>query len=96
LFDEALANVKAGKSGLAQSKALARFEREADPKRMAEVHVSVQGLGQLLATELALPARLFRDPAQLSSLALSVERDRLNWGAWVPIPELRVLANRAE
>src|SRR5262245_10675237 len=48
LFEAALTNVKEGKPGLAASKNLARFSKQANPARSLEFHVSVQSLLNLI------------------------------------------------
>jgi hypothetical protein len=91
VFERTLANVKAGKPGLAEGKVLAGFERRADKGRTAEMHGSAQAFLGLLAAEWKLPAKLFKDPPQLTSFAVSIGKDRVDLDLWVPTAELRVM-----
>ena len=93
VLDQTIANVKAGKGGLGESNLLAGFEKRADKNRSAEMHGSAQAFLGLLATQWKLPAKLFRDPPELTSFAVSFETDRLHVDLWVPTRELRTMAH---
>jgi hypothetical protein len=92
LFDRALANLKDGKPGLAESKALAGFNRQASPARRVEFHVAVQTILGLTA-----PPGDGRAPApgrDLTSFALAISPDGLQLDIWVPTSEIRVIAEK--
>ncbi len=93
LLDQTIANLKAGKDGLAGSKLFAGFDKRADKNRTAEMHGSAQAFLGLLASEWKLPAKLFRDPPALTSFAISFEADRLQIDLWVPTRELRTMVH---
>ena len=88
-----LAEQISGKGGLADGKAFAGFQKRADKNRTAEMHGSAQGFLGLLATEWKLPMKLFRDPAEMTSLAISFEDDRMMMDLWVPTRELRTMVH---
>lgn len=92
-LDDTLANLKASKPGLADAKMFAGFEKGADRTRALEMHGSAQGFLGLLATEWKLPAKLFREPAQMTSFAIGFESDRLHLDLWVPVRELRTMVH---
>ncbi len=88
LLDAALANLKDGKPGLAASKSLAAFGRQADAARKLELHASLGTVLQLLrAEDLRRPGPVGPAPP-LSSASLAVEPDRLRLDLWLPASEV--------
>lgn len=91
LLDAALANLKDGKPGLAASKALAGFGKQADAGRALELHGSAEtALALMRADDLRLGKPAGRAPA-LSSASLSVGPDRLRLDLWVPVSEIKAI-----
>lgn len=84
LFDAALMNLKDGKPGLAKSKALSTFNRQVNPGRLAELHMSAE---RLLA--LTSPQRVPVTSSHLSSFALTTETSRLQLDVFLPMTEVR-------
>jgi hypothetical protein len=93
LLDQTIANVKAGKGGLQETKLLAGFEKRADKNRTAEMHGSAQAFLGFVATDWKLPPRFFREAPELTSFAISFETDRLQIDLWVPTRELRTMVH---
>src|SRR5207245_11537404 len=84
LFEAALTAVREKRPGLAASKTLAAFSRQANTARLAELHVSVQSL--LALTD---PQRTPVVSGPLSSFALGVEPTRLQLDLFLPTAEVR-------
>jgi len=83
LLDQALANLKNGKPGLAEAPALAGFRKHAGPGRKLEVHANV-GLLQALVTPAARLPERFKPGTSLSSAALRTSANDLGLDVWVP------------
>jgi hypothetical protein len=91
LLDAALANLKDGKPGLAASKVLAGFGKQADPARALEFHASAETVMALMrADDLRLGKPAGRVPS-LSSASLGVGPDRLRLDLWVPVSEVKAI-----
>jgi hypothetical protein len=88
LLDAALANLKDGKPGLAASKPLAAFARQADAGRKLELHAALGTVLELLRGEDLLRARPVGPAPALSSASLAVEPDRLRLDLWLPASEV--------
>src|SRR5262245_17173428 len=73
LLDQALANVKAGKAGLAKTPALADFTKSAGTDHLVQLHVSLESLMWLTAPEKIAD---FRTAGRPPSLGLRVGADR--------------------
>jgi hypothetical protein len=88
LLRAALKNLKEGKRGLADAKALFASNAHLDPARQVEFHLSVAAAYALwTAADLQRPA----DKPSLSSFALTVEPDLLHVGVWLPATEFKIL-----
>jgi hypothetical protein len=57
------------------------------------MHGSAQAFLGMMATQWKLPAKLFRDPPELTSLAVAIEKDRLSLDLLVPTRELRAMVH---
>lgn len=91
LFKTALVNLAEDKPGLAGSKVVADQAKKTDPGRKIELHASAQMVAMLAtAGDLEAPAKLAANPP-LTSLALSIESDRLQVDIWVPIEEVKII-----
>jgi hypothetical protein len=91
LLAAALQNVKEGKPGLAASKGLAGFTRQADPGRKMEFHGSVATVLELLkADDLRLGKR--PEAPSLTSVGLTIRAERLQLDLWVPVAEIKAVA----
>jgi hypothetical protein len=91
LLSTALSNVKDEKSGLSSAAALAGQSKQIDGGRKFEFHVSLAAASALVkAADLEKPGKL---PAQaaLTTVALTVEEDRVQCDLWMPVPELRAV-----
>jgi hypothetical protein len=92
LLQVARQNLEGGKPGLAASKPLEAFARQADPGRKIELHASVGTLLALVkAEDLRLGQRVVGRPS-LSSLALTVGPERLQLDLRVPVAEIKAVA----
>jgi hypothetical protein len=91
LLEQALANVTAGKPGLAKAAALADFAKSAGSDHLMQVHVSLESLMWLTA-----PGKIadFRPAGRLTSFGLRVGDDRIDVDAWAPTSELKMVAKR--
>jgi hypothetical protein len=90
LLAEALRNLKDGKPGLAGAKTLAPFTRDAGPGHKIEFHASLQSL-------LGRDAGGHRPPLpSLTSVALAVHPDRLQFDLRLPASEIRFLHREFE
>ncbi len=88
LLDAALANLKDGKPGLAASKSLAAFARQADAGRKLELHAALGTVLELLRGEDLRRARPVGSAPALSSASLAVGPDRLRLDLWLPASEV--------
>ncbi len=92
LLGAALKNLKEGAPGLAASAALKEFGRRTDPARKIEFHASLQAaVGLIRAADLDKPGAI-KAGESLSSVALTVEPDRLELSFWLPSAEFKVVA----
>lgn len=95
LLHAALRNLKEGKPGLAASKSLAPFTSHSDPARKVELHLSLQtALGLMKADDLKHPPAAGQHP-MLTSFAMTVDPERLQFDLWVPSKEVKVIATTA-
>lgn len=83
LLDQALANVKKGRAGLAAAPALAGFYRHASPGRKVEVHANVNLLRTLVMPANQLPAD-FKPGTSVSSVSLRIGANDIGVDVWVP------------
>ncbi|MBY0524113.1 MAG: hypothetical protein K2R98_11980 [Gemmataceae bacterium] len=91
LLPAALTNLKDGKRGLADAKHLAPFARDADAGRKIEFHAAVEAItGLARAEDLKQPDAMKTVPA-ISSMALTVGPDRIQYDLRLPARELRFL-----
>lgn len=90
LLKQALDNVANGKPGLLKAESFAAQDKQTDPKRKIELHVSLAAVhGLLTAMDLEKPRKVAaRLP--LSSATLSVEPDRLQVDIWLPAAEIKI------
>jgi len=86
LFDQALANLKDGKPGLAASKLAQKAASAQASRPSAAFYVSVESLLGLLN---ARSRRL--EPERLSSLILSADDDTLGLDMFLPIPDIKAI-----
>jgi len=94
LLDAALANLKDGKPGLAEARALAPFTRQADTGHQLELHASVATwLEWLRADDLRRSKTVGK---AFSSAALTVGPDRLRVDLWVPASEVGAILKKQE
>ena len=92
LLREALRNLKENKPGLAAAPPLKEFTGRVDPARKIEFHFSVQtGIALAKATDLEKPGQIKPGEA-LSSVALTVEPDRLRLDLWIPSAEFKAIS----
>jgi hypothetical protein len=77
LLDAVLANLKAGKPGLAASPALAAFQRQGHPSRKVEVHISLQRVLSLAMGRSIQPSARAQAGQLLSSASLTLEKDHV-------------------
>jgi hypothetical protein len=89
LLEKALANVTAGKPGLAKAPALADFAKSAGTDHLVQFHASLESLMWLTAPEKIAD---FRPAGRLTSLGLRVAEDRIDLDAWSPMSELKMAA----
>ncbi|MBI1913595.1 MAG: hypothetical protein HYS12_02390 [Planctomycetes bacterium] len=95
LFEQTLKNLEDGKAGLAEASSLKEFARRSDPARKLEFHVSLEAAGALAAAEdLEKPGKI-RPGETLTSVALTVEPDRLQIDYWLPISEFKAVLKRS-
>ncbi len=96
LLGEALRNLKDGKPGLASAAALGDQAKKIDAGRKIEFHVSM-ALAAALATaaDLEKPGKVPANPP-LSTVALTIEEDRLQCDVWLPLAELKAIAKSAQ
>jgi hypothetical protein len=91
LLEQTLVNLKEGRPGLAGSKALEAFNRQANPERRVEFHVSAQRLLALISAPGENP-RLPAEPGKtLTSFALTASPDGLQLDVRIPSEEIRVI-----
>src|SRR5262249_50301271 len=88
LLDTALANLKDGKPGLAASKSLSAFARQADAGRKLELHAAMGTVLELLRGEDLRRAKPGGAAPALSSASLAVGPDRLRLDLWLPAKEV--------
>jgi hypothetical protein len=90
LLRQALANLREGKRGLADSGPLAGFAGHANPSRRAELHVSLAAAQALwTGADLARPA--VAGPLPLTAFAVTAQPDFLALDVWLPPAEARVI-----
>jgi hypothetical protein len=90
LLEQTLKNLRDGAPGLAAESMLARFTKQADPTRKVEVHFAVGAFDGLLDAAGPKLDRIKHSPS-LSSVALSVEKDRAELNVYIPMDEVKVL-----
>ena len=91
LLLETLTNLKENRPGLAGAKWLHPFAHKSDPARKFEFHVSLQtGLALKHADDLK-SGKAAGPSASLTSVALTVDPDRLQLDAWIPSAEFKVV-----
>lgn len=96
LLGEAMRNLKDSKPGLASSAALGDQAKKLDPARKIELHVSTaMGIALATAADLEKPGKVAANPP-LTTIALTVEEDRLQGDLWLPIPEIKVIVKTAQ
>jgi hypothetical protein len=88
LLDETLANLKAGKPGLAAAKSPAGFARQPGSARNIEFHVSGQRLAALMAEPEEAAKLLPRPAAPLTSFGLAIGADDVQLDILLPLDEL--------
>ncbi len=94
LLKAALKNLKDGGKGLGAAKQLTAFGAHADPGRTVEAHVSLQTF--LAATEDDWKELTKAGASRpVSSVAITVDPDRLQLDLWIPVKELKVLTKTA-
>jgi hypothetical protein len=92
LLRETLKNLKEDRPGLAAAPALKEYHKRVEAGRKLEFHASLQAAAALLrAADLAKPGA-FRPGETFSSVALSVEPDRVQLDVWVPSKEFKGIA----
>jgi hypothetical protein len=96
LLEQALANLKGGKPGLAGAEAVKKSDAHLDAARKVEFHVSLQAVAALArAADVAKPG-LVKPGGPLTSFALTVERDRVQVDVRVPSSEIRATVQELE
>ena len=90
LLKTTLKNLRDGSPGLAADKTLADFTKQADPRRKVEVHVAIGAYDALIDPAGPKFDRI-KAGTTLSSLALSVEKDRVELNVFIPMDEVKVL-----
>jgi hypothetical protein len=91
LLDATLNNLKDGKDGLAGLKLLETFLKRGDPGRAVELHVAVQKVMALTLVQGKDEAAPKQVVPALTSLALSVDEDKIRLDIFIPSPEVRVV-----
>lgn len=87
LMQKTLRNLKDSKPGLPASKLFAGQEKQMDPKRKMELHVSSRvAISLATAADLEKPAKVPLNAP--TSLAVSVAADRVQVDFWVPLSEI--------
>lgn len=95
LLSAALQNLKDGRRGLADAKAVAGFGKHADPARQIEFHASLPTLlGLMRADDLKQPKQL-AGVASLTSLALTVEPERMQYDMRLSAADVKALVKEA-
>lgn len=90
LLAEAVQNLKEGRPGLAKARQFAAFAGEADAGRKIEFHASLQTLlGLARAEDVKLEG--MKDSPALTSLALAVHSDRIQYDLRLPVSEIKFL-----
>jgi hypothetical protein len=95
LLDDTLTNLKGKKPGLAGSKALAAFDRQRNPGRMFEAHVSVQGLLTLVTGPRANQPALGKPGEALTSGALTLEKDHVQFDLRLSSADIRTMIRQS-
>ncbi len=96
LLGEAMRNLKEGKPGLAATAALGDQAKRIDAARKIELHFSTAMLVALAkAADLEKPGKVAANPP-LTTVAFTVEEDRLQCELWLPIAEIKVIAKTAQ
>jgi hypothetical protein len=96
LLDEALANLKDGKPGLAAAKRFEPFAGQADKARVLELHASAEAVMALLRGDDLRARKPGAKAPALSSVSLCVTPDRLRLDVWVPASEIGAAFKRKE
>lgn len=95
LLSAALQNLKDGRRGLADAKTVAGFVRHADPARQIEVHAALPTLlGLMRADDLKQPKLVVGAPS-LTSLALTVEPERMQFDMRLSAADVKALVKEA-
>lgn len=91
LFDEAIKNLKGNLPGLAKAPMLKDFSERSDVGRKLEFHIALAKVTALVnATDISKPEQ-FKPDAPVSSIALTVDPDRLQIDAFLPISEIKAM-----
>jgi len=90
LLTETLQNLTEGRPGLAEAKSFASFAPSADPGRKIEFHASLQTLLGLARAEDVKVEGMPATPA-VTSLALAVHADRMQYDLRLPVSEIKFL-----
>jgi hypothetical protein len=93
LLDTALQNLEESKPGLAGAAALRTFTTRGNPERRLEFHLSMNKILGLITSGAAAEGLQAKD-GTLSSLAISLDPDRMQLDVWIPAAEFRILAKR--
>jgi hypothetical protein len=93
LLEQTLTNLDQDKPGLAAAAALTKLFRPGNPSRKFELHGSMAKLLALTDPNAVPPAAGNQAPV-VSSLGLTIEADRMQLDVWVPLSEVRVMANK--
>jgi hypothetical protein len=91
LLEQTLANLDAGKPGLAAAAGPAAFARQAGASRTAELHFSIERLVALIGNKPGNDPAPARGPGNLTSFGLTVGAADLQVDFWLPPTELAVL-----
>jgi hypothetical protein len=94
LLDATLKNLQEGKPGLAEAKGLAAFDRHSNPARQVEFHVAMAGVLALIAPPRGYRPDLGGPGRPLTSVALTLDPDRVQLDVRVPSQEIKALAQR--
>lgn len=92
LLDQALANLKDNKPGLAASTSLKAFQKHSEKAQKVEFHVSMQRFMGLLSGEDLKKKSVVKEGEELTSFSLTIDLDRIRFDVWLPIAELRKVA----
>jgi hypothetical protein len=93
LLDAALRNLDEAKPGLAAAAAFKTFASLGNPERRLELHLSMHRILGLIMSGAGFEGLKAKDGG-LTSLAVSLDPDRVRLDVWIPAAEFRVLGKR--